>query len=130
MAVKVGPEKQWENEIKKHLKKRGAWFLKYWGGGTYTRKGVPDLLVCYKGRFVAIEVKSDTGKISPEQRQEMAYIEGSGGIGIFSRPWHKDSLWAIFDALDKGVEPPRHTEVSKPSPKDRQELLFEEEDFS
>ena len=110
---KLGPEKLWENEIKHELKKRGAWWIKYWGGGVYTRKGVPDLLVCYKGRFIAIEVKSDTGEISDAQRSEMAKIEEFGGIGVFSRPNNKNALWSVFDALDAKLEPPRHTEVAK-----------------
>lgn len=112
-AKKNSPEKDWENEIKAELKKRGAWYLKYWGGGIYTRRGVPDLLVCYKGRFIAIEVKSDVGEISPVQRSEMAKIEEFGGIGIFSRPNDKNALWAVFDALDANLEPPHHTEVEK-----------------
>lgn len=103
-------EKYYENKLKAWLKHRGAWLLKYWGGGVYTRAGVPDLLVCYKGRFVAIEVKGPHGRISDAQRAEMAAIEEAGGIGVFYYPGAETAIDRIFDMIDAGLEPPRHTE--------------------
>ena len=38
-------EKILENRVKEFLKSEGCWLVKYWGGGSYTRAGVPDLLV-------------------------------------------------------------------------------------
>lgn len=111
---RVGPEKAYENEIKDELKKRGAWYVKYWAGAMYTRSGVPDLLVCYKGNFLAIEVKGDQGVISDTQRAEMAKIEASGGIGRFTRPYNKNALWALFDALDANLQVGQHGEDDKP----------------
>ena len=81
-----GPEKRYEEKLKRYLKKRGIWYVKYWGGGLYTKTGVPDILACIKGRFVAIEVKSDSGKLRPEQKEEIALINASGGLCIISRP--------------------------------------------
>jgi Holliday junction resolvase len=60
------------------LREAGAWVYKVHGSGM-SRAGVPDLLCCYKGRFVAIEVKTDTGKVSPRQRVELAAINDAGG---------------------------------------------------
>lgn len=42
------------------------------------RPGIPDLLICYFG-FVGAEAKSRTGKLKPDQRDEMARIRKSGG---------------------------------------------------
>jgi hypothetical protein len=106
-------EKYYENKLKAWLKHRGAWLLKYWGGGVYTRAGVPDLLVCYKGRFIAIEVKGDNGRISDAQRGEMAQIEAAGGVGIFYFPGMENAVDRIFDMIDAGLEPPQHTEPEK-----------------
>lgn len=91
----MGPEKKYEERLKKWLKEQGAWYVKYWGGGTFTRPGVPDLLVCMGGRFVAIEVKSDSGKLTPEQMEQMALIKKAGGIAIVSRPssFEKDTAF-------------------------------------
>ncbi len=38
-------------------------------GGQYGTAGIPDILCCYKGRFLAFEVKSATGK--PTKLQEV-----------------------------------------------------------
>lgn len=82
----MGPEKKYEEKLKRWLKKEGIWYVKYWGGGVYTRTGVPDILACAGGRFLAIEVKSDSGKLSPEQQEQMALIRQAGGECIVSRP--------------------------------------------
>lgn len=47
----MAAEKNFENKVKKFLKDKGAWVLKYWGGAAYTKSGIPDLLVCFKGWF-------------------------------------------------------------------------------
>ena len=106
-------EKYYEDKLKAWLKHRGAWYIKYWGGGVYTRAGVPDLLVCYRGRFIAIEVKGEHGRISDAQRAEMAQIEAAGGIGIFYFPGMENAVDRIFDMIDAGLEPPQHTEPER-----------------
>lgn len=78
-------EKQFENQVKKWLKEHGAWFLKTWGGG-YQRSGIPDLLICWKGKFIGIELKTDIGKPSPLQIHELKSIEEAGGIALILRP--------------------------------------------
>lgn len=44
----MAAEKNFEEKVKKYLKENGCWFLKYWGGGGFTKSGIPDLLVCCK----------------------------------------------------------------------------------
>lgn len=105
MASKNTPEKTYENKIKAMLKARGAWFIKYWGGGVYTRAGVPDILACYKGRFIAIEVKAEKGKPSDQQLAEIARIKAAGGVAIISRPSGFDALRALLNAIDEEIEP-------------------------
>jgi hypothetical protein len=43
------------------------------------RKGIPDILVCYRGQFVAFEVKTWRGEAQPHQKEELAEIRSSGG---------------------------------------------------
>ena len=54
-----------------------VWIVKY-PGGTYGRKGVPDLLLSVKGKFLAIEVKKPGGKPSQIQLLEQAKIRMTG----------------------------------------------------
>ena len=43
------------------------------------KPGAPDITVCYKGKFVGIEIKTLTGRISENQKQAQCYIEQAGG---------------------------------------------------
>ena len=59
-------------------------------GGVHGRKtpgrvGTPDIICCYRGSFIGIEVKSATGKQSPAQKQVGKEIEASGGQYIVAR---------------------------------------------
>ena len=54
-----------------------VWIVKY-PGGTYGRKGVPDLILSVKGRFLAIEVKKPGGKPSQIQLLEQGKIRSTG----------------------------------------------------
>lgn len=47
--------------------------------------GSPDVLGCYRGRFVGIEVKTATGRQSDHQKTFQRVFERSGGIYILAR---------------------------------------------
>ena len=48
-------------------------------------KGTADSLNCIKGRFVAVEVKTGSGKLSTIQRNFGRAVERAGGIFITAR---------------------------------------------
>ena len=77
-------EKNIENKIKSYLKSKGAYYFKH-HGNQYSQVGVPDIIACYKGRFIGIEVKNETGKTSPLQDVNLKMITDAGGIVIVSR---------------------------------------------
>lgn len=82
----MAAEKNFENKIKKYLKDNGAWFLKYWAGAAYTKSGIPDILACVNGYFVAIEVKAPNGKASELQLYNLREIEKAGGFAFLLYP--------------------------------------------
>ncbi len=82
----MGPEKQFENKIKAFLKEEGCWYIKYWGGGGYTKSGIPDLLICCKGKFIGLEVKAAGGKPSDLQLKTIRDIRKAGGIAATIYP--------------------------------------------
>jgi Holliday junction resolvase len=82
----MAAEKNFENKVKAFLKDQGCWFIKYWGGGQFTKAGVPDLLVCCKGKFLAIELKGPTGKPSELQLYNIEAIRNAGGIALILYP--------------------------------------------
>lgn len=47
--------------------------------------GSADLIGCYQGRFVAVEVKTPSGKQTPEQRLFQACVERNGGVYLLPR---------------------------------------------
>src|SRR5205823_14530862 len=65
---------------------RGACLLKT-HGHLGQRPGVPDLLACLDGRFVAIEVKAPAGRhpLSLRQQCELEAIRQAGGLAIVAR---------------------------------------------
>jgi Holliday junction resolvase len=66
--------------IKKLLKKRGCYFIKTTG---VREAGTPDILACYKGRFIAIEVKRpEIGRVTPIQRRKLDLVTKAGGIAM------------------------------------------------
>lgn len=93
-------EKNFENKIKKFLKDRGCWYVKYFANRN-TRAGVPDILACVSGRFVAIEVKAENGKPTELQKWNVEQIKSSGGIALILYPADWDRFVAIIDEVTK-----------------------------
>jgi len=66
------PEGKVKKKCKEYLKSIGAWYYMPVSNGM-GRVGCPDILVCYKGRFLAFETKAP-GKIknvTPNQQREL-----------------------------------------------------------
>ena len=70
-----------QDRIHRVLKRRGAWFVKTHGTGV-GRVGLPDDLACYRGRFLAIEVKQPGGKPTRLQAHELGRIRRAGGVAL------------------------------------------------
>lgn len=81
----IAAEKLFENQIKKYLKEQDCWYVKFFAN-SYTKKGIPDLLCCVNGHFVAIEVKAANGKPSELQEWNIQKIKDARGIGIILYP--------------------------------------------
>ena len=71
-------EKQVENKIKKWLEQNNHWYFKV-HGGAFQKTGVPDIIACVKGKFVAIEVKRSNGGIVSQIKKIKAC---SGVVGV------------------------------------------------
>lgn len=67
-------------EIARYLQKRGAWVARIrgtWG----QRRGLPDILACWEGRLLAIEVKSTQhARLSPHQKREHDALRAAGAV--------------------------------------------------
>jgi Holliday junction resolvase len=94
----VAQEKQFENKIKRYLKERGCYRVKY-HGNYYSENGTPDILACVNGHFVAIEVKADNGHPSELQLVKIADIRKAGGFAYVAYPSGWNRLKDIIDGL-------------------------------
>jgi Holliday junction resolvase len=62
------------------LRKRGGFWIKV-HGSPFQMAGIPDIIGCYRGRFIAFEVKRDaTGKPTALQDYTMKKIREAGGM--------------------------------------------------
>ena len=89
------PEYRIVQNIKKLIRVRGGWCVKI-HGGPYQDAGTPDILACYKGRFIAIEVKTCRGVARPEQKITQRAITGSGGYSLITH-----LIGDVADVLDE-----------------------------
>ena len=83
-----------QSRIIKALSSRGVYVVKVVSA---SRNGTPDLLCCYKGRFIAIEVKRPGEKPSALQTAKLEEIRKAGGIAVWVDSL--DAAISVFDAL-------------------------------
>lgn len=68
-------------KVKRILSEVGAWYCMP-RGTVLGRSGVPDFLVCLRGRFIGIETKSGNNKPTALQAKELVDIELHGGMSF------------------------------------------------
>jgi Holliday junction resolvase len=73
------PEAKVKKKVVDVLKKNGAYYF-FPATGGYGRSGVPDIVCCYRGVFVAIECKAGANKPTPLQQAEMGKIKQAQGF--------------------------------------------------
>lgn len=81
------------------LRRRGAWCI-YLDDENGARKGAPRVLACYRGRFVAIEVKAPRGPgPTRPQRLELEALDRAGAITMVARS--ACEVEAVLEDLDR-----------------------------
>lgn len=66
------------------------------------RAGTPDILMCLYGKFVAIELKTDDGIISPLQKYNLEKIKTCSGLALVITPSNTEEMLAVLENLAKG----------------------------
>ena len=94
------PEGRLKKAIKALLDERGA-FWSMIPGGAYGKTGDPDMVACYRGRYIGIEAKAGTSQ-SKWQKIREAQIKASGGIYIKAES--VDDVRIVLDDIDAGLE--------------------------
>lgn len=93
-------EKIFETRIKRYIESHGGWQVKFFAN-SYTKAGVPDILSCINGYFVAIEVKSDRGTPSELQLHTIRQIRAAGGFAFVLYPSGYNTFKQFINDLNK-----------------------------
>ena len=78
-------EKDITNKILKYLKTLDKCYCFKEHGGSYGSTGIPDIICCYKGRFLAFEVKTAKGRTTALQEVNIRKINEADGIAVVVR---------------------------------------------
>jgi hypothetical protein len=78
-----GPEAKVKAAVKKLLKERGIWYYMPVQNGMGVT-GIPDLICCWDGQFLAIETKAPgkLANLSANQENRLREIDAAGGYAI------------------------------------------------
>ena len=94
----MASEKSFENKIKRYLKDKGCYRVKY-HGNYFSENGTPDILACVNGYFLGIEVKAQDGHPSELQLVKVESIRKAGGFASVVYPSGWEKLKDIIDGL-------------------------------
>ena len=91
-------EKDITNKILKYLRSLDKCYCFKEHGGSYGSAGVPDIICCYHGRFVAFEVKTAKGRTTVLQDINIRNIHNACGIAVVVRSL--DEVKFVLKELD------------------------------
>lgn len=90
-------EQDIQRKIIKYLESVGAYVVKVVASN---KSGTPDILACYRGIFLAVEVKRPETKTNVSELQEynIKKIKEAGGVAIVS--WDLDAVKATIENIN------------------------------
>jgi Holliday junction resolvase len=96
------PESKVKEKVVKILKKHGVYYF-FPATFGFGRSGVPDIICCFRGQFVAIECKAGDNKPTALQQRELKNIMVAGGHAYVANEENIaffDSYFNRFDLED------------------------------
>ena len=85
------PEAKVKDKVVAILKEHKCYYF-YPVTGGYGGSGVPDIVICYGGRFVGIECKAGKGKATPLQLKNLRDIIKAGGTAVIVNETNIDQV--------------------------------------
>ena len=95
------PEAKVKKKVVEILKSHGAYYF-YPVTGGYGASGVPDIVVCFKGKFIGIECKAGKNKPTALQEKNLNAIRSTGGFAFVVNEENLDSLARVLGELSHG----------------------------
>lgn len=76
---------------------------KRWGGGKYTKNGLPDLHIVVNKISIEVELKAANGRPSQLQYRNIAFIKEAGCYAYIIYPEDFDALKKVILRLKEGI---------------------------
>jgi len=95
------PEAKVKAAVTKILKANDVWYFSPASNGM-GRAGIPDIICCVKGHFLAIECKAGKGKTTALQDREIAAITAADGAAIVVNETNLSTVQEWVDVLRVG----------------------------
>lgn len=95
------PEAKVKKKLTNHLKNHPVYYF-FPATGGYGRSGVPDVICCYRGRFLAFECKAGGNKPTALQEKNISEIRDCGGVAVVINEDNVDDVPQILAALTSG----------------------------
>ncbi len=92
------PESKVKSAVVKLLKAHNVYYF-FPATHGYGRSGVPDIVACVRGRFIAVECKAGKNEPTALQQREIKSIQTAGGIAVVVREDNVDLVETIIKEL-------------------------------
>ncbi len=92
------PEGKVKTAVKRLLVAEGVYYFMPVSNGM-GRHGIPDIICCVQGRFLAIETKAGKGTATALQEREMQHIRDAGGYATVVREDGIDALRLLIHTM-------------------------------
>lgn len=76
-----------------------GYYEKRWGGGQFTKSGLPDMHVVINGKSIDLELKAPNGRVSDLQLFTIAQINNCGGIARVVYPKNFDGVKILIERI-------------------------------
>ena len=93
------PEKKVKESVCKVLTEYGVYYFFPVTGG-FGRSGIPDIVCCYKGNFLAIECKAGKNKTTALQDAEILKINRAGGVALVVNEGNLGDVAQLLNTID------------------------------
>ena len=90
------PERKVKTKVTNILREYGAYYFYPLTGG-FGKSGVPDIIACYRGRFIGIECKAGTRRPTNLQEKNLEDINRNGGVALVI---NEENVEEVAYALD------------------------------
>jgi hypothetical protein len=97
--MSLTPEAKVKKKVVTVIKEAGAYYFFPVMNG-YGRVGIPDIIVCHRGYFVAIECKAGNNKPTELQLREIEAIRQAGGVSLVINETNIEDVTKVLESID------------------------------